>query len=111
MVLFIMVVMLFNLKSETIAFSKGLLSKILKVSMSVLIFALIASSLSMSFADLNASQLQPYEGAMRSVKELSALLFTKYVFAFESISILLIVVIVGAVALARAKGGTHASDK
>lgn len=111
MVLFVMVIMLFNLKNETMAFTKGMLSKILKVSLSTLIFALIASSLSMSFADLNSSQLQPYESAMRSVKELSALLFTKYVFAFEAISVLLILVVVGAVALARAKGGTHASNQ
>lgn len=111
MVLFVMVIMLFNLKSETQAFTKGLLSKVLKTSLSVLIFALIASSVSMSFSDLNASQLQPYENAMRSIKELSALLFTKYVFAFEAISVLLILVIVGAVTLARAKGGTHASNQ
>ncbi|CAM6000330.1 unnamed protein product [Sphagnum balticum] len=38
---------------------------------------------------------------------LSQKLFSKYVFAFEAVSLLLLVAIVGAVALAKSKGGTH----
>jgi NADH-quinone oxidoreductase subunit J len=38
---------------------------------------------------------------------LSERLFSKYVFAFEAVSLLLLVAIVGAVALAKSKGGTH----
>jgi NADH-quinone oxidoreductase subunit J len=38
---------------------------------------------------------------------LSQALFTRHVFAFEAISVLLLIAIVGAVAIARSKGGTH----
>jgi len=42
-----------------------------------------------------------------STVTLSRVLFSKFVFAFEAVSALLLVAIVGAVALARSKGGTH----
>jgi NADH-quinone oxidoreductase subunit J len=42
-----------------------------------------------------------------STVTLSERLFSKYVFAFEVISLLLLVAIVGTVALAKSKGGTH----
>ena len=42
-----------------------------------------------------------------STASLSKLLFSHYVFAFEAVSLLLLIAIVGAVALARSKGGTH----
>jgi len=42
-----------------------------------------------------------------STVSLSRRLFSKYVFAFEAVSLLLLVAIVGAVALAKSKGGTH----
>jgi NADH-quinone oxidoreductase subunit J len=42
-----------------------------------------------------------------STESLSRRLFSKYVFAFEAVSLLLLVAIVGAVALAKSKGGTH----
>ena len=47
--------------------------------------------------------------AMIATKGLALKLFTKYVFAFEVIGILLLVVLIGAVAIAKGKGGTHAS--
>ncbi len=40
-------------------------------------------------------------------QKLSVKLFSKFVFAFEILSVLLLVAIVGAVALAKSKGGTH----
>ena len=39
---------------------------------------------------------------------LGILLYTKYLFAFEILGILLLVVAVGVVAVSRMKGGTHA---
>jgi len=47
------------------------------------------------------------QNSFGSTRLLSERLFTKYVFAFEAVSILLLVAIVGAVALARSRGGTH----
>ena len=43
-----------------------------------------------------------------SSKNLGVLLFTKYVFGFEALGILLLVIAIGVVGLARSKGGTHA---
>lgn len=108
MVLFVMVVMLFNLKKEKKAFSRGGISQAVKTLLSIFIFSLIAGGISLSFTDMGPNQLLQYESVMRSIKELAALLFTKYVFAFETLCMLLILVVVGAVSLARAKGGTHA---
>jgi NADH-quinone oxidoreductase subunit J len=42
-----------------------------------------------------------------STVSLSKILFTNYVFEFEAVSILLLIAIVGAVALAKSRGGTH----
>ena len=42
-----------------------------------------------------------------STMTLSRILFSKFVFAFEAVSVLLLVAIVGTVALAKSKGGTH----
>lgn len=42
-----------------------------------------------------------------STASLSKKMFSKYVFAFEAVSLLLLVAIVGSVALAKSKGGTH----
>jgi NADH-quinone oxidoreductase subunit J len=45
-----------------------------------------------------------------STKALSRLLFTQYLFGFEALGVLLLVVAVGVVALSRSKGGTHAKQ-
>ena len=44
---------------------------------------------------------------METTKALGNILFTKYIFGFEALGVLLLVIAVGAVALARSKGGTH----
>jgi len=108
MVLFVMVVMLFNLNKEKRAFSRGSLSMVFKTGLSILIFTMIAGAISMSYAELGGGIGIGKENVTRSIQELSALLFTKYVFAFEALGVLLVMVIVGAVAIAKAKGGTHA---
>ncbi len=107
MVLFVMVLMLFNLKHEKQAFSKGSIFGFIKLSslgilggliMGVLIaegnFKLMGSDLSTAKETVNIS--------------LAQLLFTKHLFAFEALGILLLIIAIGAVALARSKGGTHA---
>ena len=45
---------------------------------------------------------------LEPTRQLAELIFSKYIFGFELIGVLLLVVLVGAIALARAKGGTHA---
>ena len=41
-------------------------------------------------------------------RQLGILLYTKYLYAFEVLGVLLLVVAVGVVAVSRMKGGTHA---
>lgn len=107
MVLFVMVLMLFDLKTELRAFSKGLFSNFLKIfSAATLVgFSLKAAKLSVSgIEEAPAKPLSQYN----VTKDLSMLLYTKYLFAFEVLGILLLVVAIGVVAVSRIKGGTHA---
>jgi NADH:ubiquinone oxidoreductase subunit 6 (subunit J) len=54
-----------------------------------------------------AQSTKPHQEQFGSTVALSQLLFSKYIFAFEAVSVLLLIAIVGAVALAKSKGGTH----
>jgi NADH-quinone oxidoreductase subunit J len=106
MVLFVMVLMLFDLKAEIRSFSRGLFSGALKVMASALLagFALGAANSSVAILDspeTPASQVDV-------TKQLGLLLYTKYLYAFEVLGVLLLVVAVGVVAVSRMKGGTHA---
>jgi NADH-quinone oxidoreductase subunit J len=106
MVLFVMVLMLFDLKTELRAFTRGLFSGFLKIfSAAILVgFALGAATNSVGILS------EPPHATMtnNATKDLSILLFTKYIYAFEALGILLLVVAVGVVAVSRIKGGTHA---
>lgn len=111
MVLFVMVLMLFDLHNEVFAFSSGTLSGLLKLlSMGALsgffVGALLWSGL--EFLIVPESQQSITKAGTDATQSLGELLFTKYVFGFEALGILLLIVAVGAVALARSKGGTHA---
>lgn len=108
-VLFVMVVMMFNLSDEKKAFAKGLLGNVVKVFTALMIWYTIAQSISLN--QISISDLPKSLEGSEKVKELATHLFTKYVFGFEAICILLLVVIVGTVALSKARGGTHARSK
>lgn len=106
MVLFVMVLMLFDLKTELRSFSRGLLSGALKVMASALLagFALGAANSSVAILDT------PEQASSQAdlTRQLGVLLYTKYLYAFEVLGVLLLVVAVGVVAVSRMKGGTHA---
>ena len=51
------------------------------------------------------------DGTYVNVKALSRVLFTDYVFAFEALGLLLLLIAVGVVAISRIKGGTHAGPQ
>lgn len=106
MVLFVMVLMLFDLKAEIRAFSRGLISGALKVMSAALLagLALGAANSSVSILEEPASNSVTVD----ATKQLGILLYTKYLFAFEILGVLLLVVAVGVVAVSRMKGGTHA---
>jgi NADH-quinone oxidoreductase subunit J len=115
-ILFTMVLMLFDLKHEAAAFSKGLISGFLKLAVAGSILGIILGSVwqsaEMAFGKIDATSAveQAANAAPDITKLLATALFTKYVFAFEVIGFLLLVVAIGAVTLSRSTGGTHHVD-
>lgn len=110
MVLFVMVVMLFNLKEEKQAFDRGVFSGLLKLFsflslILLLVFGIVLSSKFLASSFASSKNLVNDS----STKDLAVLLFSKYSFPFEVISLVLLLVVVGVVALAKSAGGTHAS--
>lgn len=112
MVLFVMVLMLFDLKTEMQAFSKGLLSGFLKVFSAAVLAGLALGAIGSSVGLVDESTVSGVLPVGENLtKQLSILLYTKYLLAFEVLGILLLVVAIGVVALSRMKGGTHASRR
>ena len=110
MVLFVMVLMLFDLHKELRAFTKGTLSGGVKLLLGGLLAGLIVGAVSMSGELLKSapeSAITNNSSGIESTKVLGKLLFTQYIFGFEILGVLLLIIAVGAVALARSKGGTH----
>lgn len=107
MVLFVMVLMLFDLKAELQAFSRGLFSGATKLISLGLLAGLLVGALLMSIHTFNE---RPLDSAITAdnTRILGKMLLEKYLFEFESLGVLLLVVAVGAVVLSRSKGGTHA---
>ncbi len=112
MVLFVMVLMLFDLKHEMKTFSKGLVSNIFKLGSAGVLLGMLLIYIWYSFSADPGFKPVPIDPAktMDATKELSIALFTKYLFAFEAIGALLLIIAVGAVTLSRIQGGTHADS-
>ena len=106
MVLFVMVLMLFDLKAELRSFSRGLFSGGLKVMSAALLAGLAIGAANSSIAILDTPEAPHPAGDV--TRQIGILLYTKYLYAFEALGILLLVVAVGVVAVSRMKGGTHA---
>lgn len=110
MVLFVMVIMLFDLKSDTVAFAKGKFTGALKVASVGLLAGLVVAAIDLSKGFIGVKDGENHLmalGDMEATKSLGRILFQKYVFGFEALGVLLLVIAVGAVSLARSKGGTH----
>lgn len=110
MVLFTMVLMLFDLKHEMKTFSKGLVANTLKLASGGIFLGMMLIYIWYTFSNDPSFKLIPNDPAksMEFTRNLSGLLFTKYLFAFEAIGGLLLMIAVGAVTLSRISGGTHA---
>ncbi|MCB9027193.1 MAG: NADH-quinone oxidoreductase subunit J [Bdellovibrionaceae bacterium] len=106
-VLFVMVMMLFDLKQEKEAFTKGKFTGFLKIASAGWLCGLIAGAIYMS-TEMVVSGNQILDVNKASTKILAKELFSNYVFAFEALGILLLLIAVGAVSISRIKGGTHA---
>ena len=110
MVLFVMVIMLFDLKKDLQAFTRGILSGALKIASVGLLAGLVVGAIAIStvlLAEKTTDNPVTMGTGMESTKALGNILFSKYIFGFEALGVLLLVIAVGAVALARSKGGTH----
>ncbi len=110
MVLFVMVIMLFDLKKDLQAFTRGKFTGAVKIASAGLLAGLVVGAISMSvglLTEKTADNVVTTGTGMEATKALGQLLFSKYVFGFEALGVLLLVIAVGAVALARSKGGTH----
>ncbi len=104
LVLFVMVIMLFDLKREVYTFSRGFFTRLLKVFTGVVFLIILVKSF---FLVPETKELLNSSTQM-TTKNLAGLLFTEYIFVFELLGLLLLAVAIGAVALSRIKGGTHA---
>lgn len=110
MVLFVMVLMLFDLKNELQAFSRGKFSGAFKIA-AVGIFAGLLAGAVYSTAvntDKVAAKINEASTNAGAITPLAENLFLRNVFGFEVLGVLLLVIAVGTVALSRSKGGTHA---
>ena len=108
MVLFVMVLMLFDLKKEVRAFAQGKVTGVLKIASAGLLCGFISLVMVVSTDLFGNSQVPALTAPSTPTKDLAALLFSEYLFAFEALGVLLLLVAVGAVAVSRIKGGTHA---
>ena len=108
MVLFVMVLMLFDLKHELQAFTRGKFSGAFKI-------ASIGSLAGLLVGAVYTANINQVPGAAvvdaspnAAIGPLAEELFLRNVFGFEALGVLLLVIAVGTVALSRSKGGTHA---
>jgi NADH-quinone oxidoreductase subunit J len=111
MVLFVMVLMLFDLRKELKAFTSGVFTGAIKIASVGLFAGLMIGAVvktSTLFKMVGAETILKETTSLQSTKTIGQLIFTQYLFGFEALGVLLLIIAVGAVALARSKGGTHA---
>ena len=120
MVLFVMVLMLFDLKHELQAFARGKFTGAIKIASVGILAGLIVGAVTMGIkvskttlgeaAATTAADAQAALLKVDTTKALAENLFYKNVFGFEALGVLLLVIAVGTVALSRSRGGTHVRD-
>ncbi len=108
MVLFVMVLMLFDLKKEDAV--SAMYVRFLKISVAGVILGLISGAITLSGFASNTTIMSVDTASVTPTKKLAVLLFTKYLLAFEVLGILLLVIAIGVVSVSRIKGGTHAKS-
>lgn len=103
MVLFVMILMLIDVKHEEEKFTGTTVSLFMK-GLSVGVFTGMVTALV-----TKSSGLTPELTNIKtfSMETMSKILFTKYMLAFELLGLMLLVIPIGVVALSRVKGGTH----
>ena len=106
-ILFLFVLMIFDIKSEgKQIFAYGNVSRGLKILFGGSFFGLLLFNILFKVNDLVVTvpnKLAP----QTEVRNISKVLFTDYLFMFEVLGLMLLVIPVGTVALSRIRGGTH----
>ena len=103
-----MVLMLFDLKHETQAFTRGKITGAIKIASVGILAGLVVGAITIGKSLENIKAVADNAQAADTTKILSENLFLKNVFGFEALGVVLLVIAIGAVALSRSKGGTHA---
>ncbi len=106
-VLFLFVIMLLGVDKEEMVAAEPLKNQF---PLAVIVVALVAAELLLlgrsQWTTGAPSVVGPLEGPARNVEQLAEVIFTRYLFAFEATSILLVIAVVAAVALSRRSDGT-----
>jgi NADH-quinone oxidoreductase subunit J len=106
LVLFVMVIMLFDLRKEHEGEGGNMPFSLFKALAAGAVLGLLVGGFEIARAIMQDGGSK-FSG-VAALKEVSIQLFTKNLFAFEIISVLLLLVVVGALSLAKSRGGTHA---
>ncbi len=109
MVVFVFVIMLLNLPPEELRYGRVTLGEMFITALGFLVALFLGTKVGQGYliSGLNATTLMNarpayYPEAMNeNVKNVSALMFTDYLWAFELISFLILVAIVGAIVIAK----------
>ena len=105
LVLFLFVIMLLNLQPDELGGEAPLRTRILVGVLCVGLFVMIAVPMYVATKDMKPAEiLLEGEFAYGSVKSVGMVLFRDYGLAFEMMSVLILVAVMGGVALARRKG-------
>ncbi len=107
-ILFLFVVMIFDLKTDgKNPFTYGLVTHYAKLLFIGCLTGLLLSKLLFKLDGFEFQSPDPL-APQYEVRNLAKVMFTDYMFMFEVLGLLLLVIPIGAVALSRVRGGTHA---
>lgn len=107
MVLFVIVLMLFDIKKEE---ANESYMRFLKIAVVGTVLGLLTGTITLSGFDSTTQVFVQDPSSVTPTKKIATLLFDKYLFAFEVLGILLLVIAIGVVSVSRIKGGTHAKS-
>ncbi len=108
MILFVMVLMMFDLKKEKEMFSGGFFKNNFKITLAGFFVFTLFTTIFMSTEMISSGRGIKTE--VLNTKSMATLLFKDYLVEFEVLGMILLLVAIGAVALSRVKGGTHADS-
>ncbi|MCP4634485.1 MAG: NADH-quinone oxidoreductase subunit J [candidate division Zixibacteria bacterium] len=104
MVLFLFIIMLLNIKEEIISPSEKKFSRVLGTVLGFAFLFEIGYFVNRAILEGSSGMQESIPSDFASIALVSESLFTKYLFAFEITSVLLLVAIVGAIMLSKGEG-------